>query len=130
MKCLFCTYCLLFCCCGMSHLLICINQHKMCMVIYLCIPSRNLTWLYLSISLKNNSKAMKRWLKCKGVFCQAWQLEFHPQNPYGGRKEPVIARCLLASTYASHSDMHIHVPMCMHACVRVHTHAYKYKINR
>lgn len=59
MKCLFCIYCILFCYCGVSYLLICINPQEICVRNYLCIPSRNLTWLYLSTSLKINSKGMK-----------------------------------------------------------------------
>lgn len=45
----------------------------------------------------------KDWQYCsvdKVVCCKAWQHDFPPQDPYGGRRELIPSSCLLISTHA------------------------------
>lgn len=54
----------------------------------------------------------------EGAHPLAWQPEFNPWHPHGGRKEPIPIACSLISTPV----------LCMHALQVTHTHVPKIKI--
>jgi hypothetical protein len=59
----------------------------------------------------------------KRTYHQAWESEFNPWTPHGGRREPTLTNCLLPSTGVSwcvHVHTHTHAHMCTHV-IRIFT---------